>query len=60
MSRKPPQDIARKQRDLKLGTLESDIDDALTRLAASDKKVDNLSDAVRAPPRSIYRSVTAA
>jgi chromosome segregation ATPase len=40
------QDIARKQRDLKLGTLETDIDVVLSKLASQQKKTEQLADHV--------------
>ena len=40
------QDIARKQRDIKLGTLETDIDDVFSKLQQQQKKTEQLSDMV--------------
>lgn len=40
------QDIARKQRDIKLGSLETELDVVLTKFAAQQKKTEQLADAV--------------
>jgi hypothetical protein len=40
------QDIARKQRDIKLGTIETDVDEVFSKLQQQEKKTEQLSDMV--------------